>query len=375
MSSRIGSTEYADRMAGARQRMEEVGIDCLALTAGADLFYLTGYKAMPLERITMLIVGAYGEPTLVVPALEAPRVQVLDGLFRVHPWNDGEDMVGVLACALRKASPPNPTIALSEQTGAGVLLALADRMRHTRFVGANRVMRELRMRKSAAELDLLRDAAAAVDAVVADYKAMRWAGRTEREIADEIGVALRGAGHETVNFVIVASGPNAASPHHDPGLRRVEVGDTIVVDVGGTKNGYCSDVTRCVAVGEPAPGVVKAYASLRRAQEAAVAAVCPGARASDIDAVARGHLTDDGYGGYFVHRTGHGIGLDAHEEPYIVAGNTETLESGMCFSVEPGIYVPGEFGLRLEDIVAVTPDGVTSLNTAPHDIVVADPTA
>lgn len=366
----IGRDEYAGRMARAADAMAARSIDCLALSAGSDLTYLCGYEAMPLERITLLVIGSYGPPTLLVPELEAPRVDTLDGLFEVRPWADGENMIKVVASALRRACPPAPFIAVSERMWAGVLLGVQDNYRHARFVPAGRIMQPLRIRKSPAELDALRAAAAAVDSVVDTFKSIEWLGRTEAAIAAEIASGLRAAGHERVNFVIVAAGPNGASPHHTPGERVVQPRDAIVVDVGGTVDRYCSDITRVVCVGGADPVVGRAWEDLRGAQEAATGEVQPGVTAASIDRVAREMLGAAGWGENFVHRTGHGIGLDEHEDPYIVDGNDHVLEPGMCFSIEPGIYVPESFGLRLEDIVAVTDDGVEVLNRVPHDLLV-----
>ncbi|MCC7077982.1 MAG: aminopeptidase P family protein [Acidimicrobiia bacterium] len=349
--------------------MQDRSIDCLALSAGSDLTYLCGYDAMPLERITLLVIGTYGPPTLVVPELEAPRLEMPDGLVELRAWRDGEDMIKVVAAELRRACPPAPIIAVSERMWAGTLLSVQDAFRHARFVPAGRVMEPLRVVKSPVELDMLQAAAAAVDRVVSAYSDVEWVGRTEADVAREISGLLRDAGHARVNFVIVASGPNAASPHHTAGARVIEPGDAIVVDVGGTLGGYCSDITRVVCVGEPGGDVARAYGNLRAAQEAAVAHVHPGVSAESVDAVARAGLAETGWGDAFIHRTGHGIGMDEHEAPYIVAGNNSPLETGMCFSIEPGIYVPGVFGLRLEDIVAVTDEGVEPLNTAAHDLI------
>jgi len=350
--------------------MESLAVDVMAVSAGADLTYLCGYEAMPLERITMLVIGMWDEPTLVVPELEAPRVSVPDDLFRVRPWSDGEDMVDVVASELRHHGRPNASIAVGDNTWASVLMGLQKRLYHARWLPASVVTRDLRIVKAPEELDALREAGAAIDAVVSALPALSWAGRTEADLAEEIASMILDEGHEKVNFVIVASGPNAASPHHEPGRRRVESGECVLVDIGGTRQGYCSDTTRVVAVGEPPPEVLRAWEALREAQEAALRAGRPGATAESVDAVARERLAAEGYAEFFIHRTGHGIGMEAHEDPYIVAGNQEELRSGMCYSVEPGVYVPGRFGLRLEDIVAVTADGVEALNRTPHQLLV-----
>jgi Xaa-Pro aminopeptidase len=189
-------------------------------------------------------------------------------------------------------------------------------------------------------------------------------GRSEAAVAADIAQGIREAGHATVDFTIVASGPNGASPHHGTSDRVIGAGEPVVVDIGGTMpDGYCSDSTRTYVVGEPDAEFRAAYATLHAAQRAAVAAVRPGVTAESVDAAARDVLTGAGLGAYFLHRTGHGIGLDGHETPYIVTGNTLPLEPGMTFSIEPGFYVAGRWGARIEDIVACTGDGVRRLNT------------
>lgn len=363
-------SEYAHRIALAESAMHARSIDCLALTAGSDLAYLCGYTVEPMERLTLLILGTYGPPTLIVPELELPRVGVPDGLLELKTWSDDEDMLAIAVSELRRACPPGPIIAVSEGMRAFVLLGFQERYPHARFVPAGRIMGPLRVVKSPAEIAALAAAASAADGIVAGYSTMRWQGRTEADVAREITGMIIDTGHECVNFVIVASGPNGASPHHTAGDRRIEHGDAVVVDIGGTMGGYCSDVTRVVSVGEPVTDVARAYEALRLAQEAAVTSVRPGVTAGSVDACARDLLAEAGHADHFIHRTGHGIGMDEHEEPFIVRGSEAVLQPGMCFTIEPGIYVPGAFGLRIEDVVVVTDDGAERLGCASRDIVV-----
>lgn len=363
--------DWGARIEAARARMEALGIESLGVTAGADLTYLCGYEAIPLERITMLVLGRWGKPELVVPALEAPRVDDRGGLFEVVPWSDGEDGLDVCARALRRAGHPGGPVAFGDRAWAGQLLGLQRRLYHARWVPASDVLRELRVVKSEDEVARLRLAGEAIDSVVTGLADLGWAGRTEADLAVEIGDRIIDAGHDKVNFVIVAAGENAASPHHEPGDRVVSEGECVLVDIGGTRDGYCSDTTRVVSVGRVPPEVTGAWDELRAAQEQAIAAVRPGVSAASVDAAARDRLAAAGYGDAFIHRTGHGIGLDAHEDPYIVAGNGEALVAGMCFSIEPGIYLSGRFGLRLEDIVTVTDDGVDVLNRTSHELIAA----
>jgi len=197
-------------------------------------------------------------------------------------------------------------------------------------------------------------------------------GRTEAAVSADISARLLAEGHDVVNFAIVAAGENAASPHHHAGERVIVDGDLVLCDFGGTMAGYCSDITRCVSVGEPQPAVADAYAVLHAAQAAGVAAGVVGAGCQDVDRAARQVITEAGFGEYFIHRTGHGIGMEAHEDPYMVEGNSLPIAAGHAFSVEPGIYVPGAWGMRLEDIVVATDDGPLPMNRVNHDLVVVN---
>ena len=346
--------------------MEELGVDVLLLSLGADLPYLTGYEAMPLERLTMLVVPVGGEATLVVPRLEAPRVTEHPDAFSVLAWEETDDPVALVA---RLAAAP-ATAAVGDQTWARFVLDLQAALPGTRFRKASEVTGPLRIVKDAAEIAALRAAAHAVDAIAGAMREQKFAGRRETEVHRELVDRMLELGHERANFAIVASGPNGASPHHEPADRVIGAGDVVLCDFGGTMHGYCSDITRMFVVGEPAPQVRDTYAVLVDAQEKAVRAATIGTSCEAVDAAARRVIADAGYGDSFIHRTGHGIGVEAHEEPYIVAGNNLPLAPGHAFSVEPGIYLPGRFGLRLEDIVVATPDGPERLNEAPRDLAV-----
>ena len=225
------------------------------------------------------------------------------------------------------------------------------------------------MRKDPEEVQALARAAAAIDQVVEGLPGLRWGGRSEQALARDIEQAIRDT-HDECCFVIVASGPNAASPHHVPTGRVLGSGDAVVVDIGGRLDGYCSDTTRTLVVGEPPAGFAELYALLHAAQLAGCAAVRPGVPASAVDAACRDPIAAAGHGELFLHRTGHGIGLEEHEDPYLVAGNDEPLEPGMAFSIEPGLYPQGRYGARIEDIVVCAADGPDVLNQAPRDLYV-----
>ncbi|MGM0819210.1 MAG: M24 family metallopeptidase [Actinomycetota bacterium] len=355
-----------DRLDRAAAALQAEGVDALLVGPGADLRYLVGYDAPPLERLTLLLARADGDHALVVPRLEAPRARDAGLGQRVDlvVAEETDDPFGLVADRLA-ALGGRPRLALGDRLWATFVLGLQEAIPGASWVRASTVTAPLRMRKDAEEVAALRRAGQAIDRVHAAVGDLLRPGRSEAEVAEDIGERILAEGHEAVSFVIVASGPNGASPHHEPGPRRLAVGDAVVVDIGGTVDGYGSDCTRNYVVGglDAAPqGYLAAHRSLEEAQEAACRAVRPGVAAEEIDAVARAHLADAGYGEAFVHRTGHGIGLEEHEEPYLVEGNRTPLAEGMAFSVEPGIYLEGRFGQRIEDILVVTADGAERLN-------------
>ena len=359
----------ASRLERAAAAAAGAGLDALLLTPGPDLRYLTGYDTHQSERLTCLAVPAAGPAFLVVPRLELASAQAspVSGMnLDLVVWDETDDPYQ--AVAQRLGSPA--TVGLAGQMWAMMVLRFRDAMPGARQALAASALRALRIRKTPAEVAALAEAGAAIDRVHAAVPQWLRPGRTEREAAADIASAIAAAGHARIDFVIVGSGPNAAKPHHEPTGRVLREGDAVVVDIGGTMpSGYCSDCTRTYAIGAVPPDMARYYEVLREAQEAACAAVRPGVRAEAVDAVARDVIAAAGHGEHFTHRTGHGIGLETHEDPYIVAGNTEELEPGMAFSVEPGIY-PGPHGARIEDIVVCTAGGHQRLNNASRDLVV-----
>ena len=359
----------ASRLERAAEAAGRAGLDALLLTPGPDLRYLTGYDTHQSERLTCLAVPAAGPAFLVVPRLELASAQAspVSGMnLDLVVWDETDDPYQ--AVALRLGSPA--TVGLAGQMWAMMVLRFRDAMPGAHQALASSALRALRIRKTPAEIAALAEAGAAIDRVHAAVPQWLRPGRTEREAAADIASAIAAAGHARIDFVIVGSGPNAAKPHHEPTGRVLREGDAVVVDIGGTMpSGYCSDCTRTYAIGAAPPDMARYYEVLRAAQEAACAAVRPGIHAEAVDAVARDAIAAAGHGEHFTHRTGHGIGLETHEDPYIVAGNTEELEPGMAFSVEPGIY-PGPHGARIEDIVVCTASGYQRLNNASRDLVV-----
>jgi Xaa-Pro aminopeptidase len=364
---------FSHRLDRARAELTATGASALLVGPSADLRYLTGYEALPLERLTLLVVPAAGEPELLVPALEAPRATASGATdhVKLRSWTETDDPFDHVAAIVAAAGiDPAGTFAVQDRLWTSFTLRLQERFREASWVPGSRVMRPLRIVKGPDEVVALRAVGAAIDRVHAEVPRLLRPGRTEAEVGQDIANLIL-ATHDTVNFVIVASGPNGASPHHDTGRRVLERGDAVVVDIGGTLDGYCSDETRNYCVGEVPAGYQELHDVLQEAQAAAVAAVRPGVTAAAVDAAARDHIAAAGHGEAFLHRTGHGIGIEEHEDPYIVAGNDELLTAGMAFSVEPGIYLAGRHGARIEDIVVVTDDGVESVNHRPHELIVA----
>jgi Xaa-Pro aminopeptidase len=369
-TGRFPTDVYAGRLKAASAAAAEAGLAGLVVTPGHDLRYLVGSRAQTFERLTALVLPADGEPTVVVPRMELASLEdsaVVELGLAVRDWVDGDDPYalvaevlggGPVATAVTDAMPALHLLPLAEVFGAVPVLATS-------------VLRRLRMIKDAAEIDTLRKAGAAIDRVHARVPEFLVPGRTEADVAADIAEAIVAEGHSEVAFIIVGSGPNGADPHHECSDRRLQSGDVVVVDIGGPyEPGYNSDSTRTYSIGQPDDDVARRYSVLQRAQQAAVAAVRPGVTAEQVDAAARDVLAAEGLADAFMHRTGHGIGLSVHEEPYIVAGNDLPLEEGMAFSVEPGIYFPGAWGARIEDIVIVTSDGAVSVNDRPHDLLV-----
>lgn len=369
MTTRFGHEVYARRLTAAAAGAARAGLAGLVVTPGYDLRYLIGSRAETFERLTALVVPATGEPVVVLPRLElaALRESAAGDLgLAMRDWVDGENPYDLVALALGG----HARVAVTDSMPALHLLPLAERLGAVPVLGTQ-IMAGLRMIKDPAEIDALRAAGAAIDRVHARVPEFLKAGRTEAEVAADITKAIVAEGHSEAAFVIVGSGPNGADPHHECSDRQLQIGDIVVVDIGGpVEPGYNSDCTRTYSIGVPTPEIAEQYAVLQRAQAAAVAAVRPGATAEQIDAAARDVLAQSGLAEYFVHRTGHGIGLSVHEEPYIVAGNSLPLAEGMAFSVEPGVYLPGRWGARIEDIVIVTADGALAVNERPHELTV-----
>jgi Xaa-Pro aminopeptidase len=366
-SSPFKPSDYARRLERAVLQAREAGLTGILVSPGPDLAYFTGYQPTAItERLTLLILDADRDPVMVVPLLERPDVEPAPGAASVSlvDWADGDDPYAVLASLL----DPVGHYAISDSAWAMHLLGLQRMVPGSRYSAMTSALPMLRAVKAPEEVDRLAAAGAAADAAYEQIVGVRFAGRTEREIGADLAGFLREHGHSQVDFTIVGSGPNGANPHHEMGERVVRDGDMVILDFGGLREGYGSDTTRTVHVGPATDEEHEVFDVVRRAQQTAFEAVRPGVACQEIDRVARRVIDDAGYGKYFIHRTGHGIGLTTHEPPYLVEGERRPLVPGMCFSIEPGVYLPGRFGVRIEDIVTVTADGGRRLNNTRHEM-------
>jgi Xaa-Pro aminopeptidase len=366
----MDASVYQARIDNVQREMGKRGIDLLVVGPSSDLRYLIGYDAHLSERLNLLIVPGKGKPALVVPVLEAPLARSAEALVDIHEWQETESPSQLAGNLIRALNPGS--VAVSDQLWSGFLLKLQGELPEASWISALEIIKPLRVTKDDAEIDLLAEVSRLTDEAWEEFiEGGPLSGLTETQAMERLAGLMqkRGLG---ASFGICASGPNSASPHHHTGNRVIQVGDSVIFDWGSTLEGYHSDVTRTVCIGEPTDEFRKVYDIVRRANQAALDAVKPGAACESIDKAARDLITAEGYGEYFIHRVGHGLGMDVHEEPYLVGGNTTPLEVGMVFSDEPGIYIEGSFGVRIEDSVVVTPDGGRRLNEATRDLTVMD---
>jgi Xaa-Pro aminopeptidase len=359
--------DYAARMARVVEDGRAAGLDGVLVTPGPDLVWLTGYQPTAItERLTMLFLTTDREPTLLVPTLERPDAAAAEGApaTTMVDWQDGADPYDVAQGLLR----PDGSYGVSDNAWAMHLLGLQDALPRSRYQSLTQRLPMMRAVKDANELGRLAAAGAAADATYEEILKVQFSGRRETDVAGDLADLLRSHGHEQVDFTVVGSGPNGANPHHEAGERTIEVGDCVVLDFGGLMFGYGSDTSRTVCVGEPTDQIREVHEIVRQAQQAGVDAVRPGVACQEVDRAARRLITEAGYGEQFIHRTGHGIGVTTHEPPYMIEGEEQPMVPGMCFSVEPGIYLSGSFGVRIGDIVAVTEDGGRRLNSTDHGL-------
>ncbi|MFF5900491.1 M24 family metallopeptidase [Streptomyces argenteolus] len=363
--------DYRTRMTRAAESADAAGLAGVLVAPGPDMVHLTGYRpTADTERLTLLVLRAGHDPVLVVPALEAADAERAVGApaLTLRDWTDAANPYA-LAAGLLDAKG---RFGISDNAWALHLLALHALLPDTSYASLTEALPMLRAVKDAAELERLAAAGAAADATYEQILKVRFEGRRESEVAADLAGLLIEHGHSQVDFTVVGSGPNGANPHHEAGDRTIERGDMVVLDFGGLKHGYGSDTSRTVHVGEPTAEEQRVHDVVREAQEAGCRAVRPGVACQEIDRAARAVITEFGYGERFIHRTGHGIGVTTHEPPYMIEGEEQELVQGMCFSVEPGIYLPGRFGVRIEDIVTVTADGGRRLNMTPRELAIVE---
>jgi len=367
MAQPFTAEDFEARMERAARSAQDAGLSGVLVTPGPDLLYLIGYEPVAItERLTMLVLSADREQAMIVPTLERPDAESAPGSasLTLTDWADGSDPYEAAVPML----DPNGRYAISDAAWAMHVLGLQAELPDCGFVSMTEALPTLRAIKDADELERLSAAGEAADAALYDLLELRFSGRTESEVAADLADALTAHGHSEVEFTIVGSGPNGANPHHEFDERVIEDGDMVVLDFGGIVNGYTSDTARTVHVGEPTDEERTVHEIVRQAQQAGFEAVRPGVACQEIDRAARNVIASAGYGERFIHRTGHGIGLTAHEPPYLVEGEERPLEPGMCFSIEPGIYLRDRFGVRIEDIVTVTEDGARRLNNTPREL-------
>lgn len=376
MQTSAAATVFADRLDRVRSALTSTGVDAALVSVGPDMPWMIGYGAMPLERLTMLVVPSDGTPTLVIPGFEVPRVIEHGGLFTIDGWSETDDPIQRVADLVGSAG----RLAIGDHTWARFLVSLQHRLPNAQWVNGSEVYGPLRQVKDDAEIASLQRAADGVDIVAAALQSgeIPLIGRTEADVSADLGRRIKAQGHAKVNFALVASGPNAASPHHEAGDRIIQPNEPVLCDFGGTTAepegmpGYCSDITRMVFTGEPPAEYREAFDVLFDAQARGVAAAQVGTPAEDVDAAARNHMASADLDQWFLHRLGHGIGVEAHEDPYLVSGNATPLQAGNAFSIEPGFYIEGKWGARIEDIVVATPEGPRSLNKADHQLAIVE---
>lgn len=358
---------YLARCAKLQSLMAEQGVDLFLASPSSDMIYLSGCPLEPSERMALLVLPLKEGPSFIVPSLEAPNLGGLAESFAIHSWADPQSPLDLLRQLTGQKA--GITFAISDRLWSAFLLQLQDGFPHASFVPGSGLLRDLRMVKNPEEIELLATVSAMADRVFEKVISSGIDGLTESELEARLGIFMLEQGFKSLDFRIVASGENGAAPHHFPGARRIGKGDPVVLDFGGTHKGYFSDTTRTVCVGEPPAEFLKVYEIVLRAQEAGIAAAKPGVEASAVDTASRSIITEAGYGDYFIHRTGHGIGLDVHEDPPVGKNSTTILKEGMSFTVEPGVYLPGRFGVRIEDVVVLTAQGARRLNQCTRELI------
>jgi Xaa-Pro aminopeptidase len=364
---------YRKRVKTAQQELARMDQELMVLFPSSNMRYLSGFYDEPGERMLFLIVPSHGKSTFLVPELYEQQVRQVSPFIHVRAWKDSEDPRALLEESLTTGARKPTRVLVDDGMWASFYLMLQSVLPDAQFSLVSRLMRTLRMMKSGEEIGLLRKAGSIADRAFEALIGTSIEGMSEISLAAWIEEAMRENGAEGIAFeTLVSSGPNSALPHHRAGGRKIRRGDVVVLDYGCRVGGFCSDITRTVVCGKPSKEVQDVYRIVKEAQETAVKGILPGTEAQAIDRLARGVIEKSGYGAHFIHRTGHGIGIDVHEEPYLVEGNPLLLQEGMSFSVEPGIYLQGKFGIRIEDIVVITGKKADRINKSTHELQVLD---
>ena len=365
----MSSSIYDSRVQALQKEMTASVVDLVAISPSANNVYLTGFKPYGDERPCVLFITPASK-AYVVPELNADQVEAHTD-YKVIRWKDADGPQAAFEQALARLGVTQSTcLAVDNTMRADFLLLVHELTKPEKMIPANDLISSLRLCKSPEEVDLMKKAAMLADqAILAGVEACK-PGVSEKDVADTISSYFRRNGADEVSFVLVASGPNGAFPHHEVSDRVLKAGDVVILDIGAMLNNYQSDITRVVSLGEPSDEVLKVYEIVRAANEAGRNAARAGALAKDVDMAARDVITKAGYGPNYLHRTGHGIGLEVHEGPWITSTSETVLKPGMAFSVEPGIYLQGRFGIRIEDIVVTTEGECNRLTGLPHDLYV-----
>jgi Xaa-Pro dipeptidase len=356
---------YVQRMKKAQAILKKNGWEAVIASSPANFFYFTGTWLDSHERLQAVVIPRTGSASIIAHEMSREEISAPDGVQLLF-WKDGESAIQVLSEIL----PEQGVISIDNQWPSEKLIDLMSIRKHLSFVKSTSVIGALRLRKDESEIELLRKSGEIADRVMGKIISFVKPGMTEKQVADELKRLFQMEGVERLSFhPIIGTGANGAIPHHQSDETRLAEGDIVVIDMGGIKDHYCSDMTRTIVIGEPTEEMVKVYEIVRKAQDEAVKAIKPGVPMKFIDQVARSIISEAGYGEFFTHRIGHGLGIEVHEEPYLTSNNEQLLEEGMVVSVEPGIYLSGKFGVRIEDIVVVTENGAERLNHFPRELV------
>lgn len=361
---------YASRKNGITELMMKNGIKAVVLSPSMNMFYTTGFNTFPGERLLVSILDVKGEVVFIAPKMYEQEIKEKGVFDNIITWDDSQDPKDILDSICREKGYAESVIAIEDTMWFNAFEKVFSAFKGARFIKASGIVGELRKYKAADEAEKMREASRlaekALELVIPKIKA----GMKETAVKELLETEMKNQGLSGPSFdTIIGSGSNSALPHYTAGEKILQAGDSIVIDFGGLYQGYCSDMTRTIMIGQATDEYRRVYEAVKGGQLKAIEAVKPGMRACDIDTAARSYITEKGYGDYFIHRTGHGIGMEVHEEPYISNISETVLQPGMVFSIEPGAYLPGKFGVRIEDLVMVTETGVEVLNKFTKELI------